>query len=99
MYIALLKYIKPLDLVDLALPDRTDWLDKQYQAGCFLASGKIASGDGGVIVVKPMPRGKLDALLASDPFVAQKLASYEVVDFKATRTAPELAKINEASLT
>lgn len=99
MYIVLLKYIKPLDIVDLALPDHVDWLNKQYEAGCFLASGKMVPREGGVIIVRPMPRGKLDALLAGDPFVAQKLATYEVVEFRATRTSPELAKLNESSLT
>jgi len=99
MYIVLLKYIKPLDIVDLALPDHVDWLNKQYEAGYFLASGKTVPREGGVIIVKPMQRGKLDALLACDPFVAQKLATYEVTEFRATRTAAELAKLNESSLT
>jgi hypothetical protein len=45
-----------------------------------------------------MPRGKLDALLATDPFAIRKLAKYQVVEFQATRTAPELARVNEAVL-
>lgn len=99
MYIVLLKFIKPLDVVDLALPDHVDWVTKQYEAGCFLASGRQVPPDGVVMIARGMPRGRLDALLMTDPYVVQRLAKYEVVEFRATRTAPELAKFNEAILT
>ncbi|MEV0680031.1 YciI family protein [Actinosynnema sp. NPDC050436] len=98
MYIVLLEYIKPLDEVDYALPDHVDWLNKQYQAGHFLASGRQVPRVGGVIIARPMLRGKLDALLATDPFAVQKLVRHRVVQFQATRTAPELTKVNEAAL-
>ncbi len=99
MYIVLLEYIKPLDEVDYALPEHVDWLNKQYEAGYFLVSGRQVPRVGGVIIARPMLRGKLDALLATDPFAQQKLVRYRVVEFQATRTAPELAKVNEAVLT
>jgi uncharacterized protein YciI len=100
MYIVLLKFIKPLDVVDLALPDHVDWVTKQYDAGCFLVSGRqVPPDEGAVIIARNMPRGRLDALLATDPWIVQRLAKYEVIEFRATRTAPELAKFNEAILT
>jgi hypothetical protein len=49
-----------------------------------------------VIITRPMSRGKLDAILASDPFSVQHLAQYEVIEFSPTKTAPELRQINEA---
>ncbi|MBM7811431.1 YciI family protein [Saccharothrix algeriensis] len=99
MYVVLLEYIKPLDEVDYSLPDHVDWLNKQYEAGHFLVSGRQVPRVGGVIIARPMPRGRLDALLATDPFAVNKLARYRVVEFQATRTAPELDKLNEAALT
>ena len=96
MYVVLLEYTAPLGEVDYALPDHVEWLEKQYAAGHFLASGRQVPRVGGVIIARPMARGKLDALLATDPFAIGKLAKYQVVEFQATRTAPELAKINEA---
>jgi hypothetical protein len=51
-----------------------------------------------VIITRPMPRGKLEALLATDPWAEQKLVKYEICEFEATRTAPELMKLNEAVL-
>ena len=95
MYIALLTYTAPETEVDYALPDHSEWLRKQFARGLFLVSGK---GDGvadQVILTRPIHRGKLDAVLASDPFVVKRLAKYEVIEFTATRTANELLAINE----
>jgi uncharacterized protein YciI len=96
MYVVLLTYTAPLEEVDYVLPDHAKWLDKHFQSGEFLASGRRNPSTGGVILVRPMPRGKLDAVLASDPFAIRHLAAYEVLEFAATRTAPELRLINEA---
>ncbi len=96
MYVVLLNYTAPIEEIDLALPDHVEWLTKQYEHGHFLASGRRNPRIGGVIISRPMSRGKLDAILASDPFSVQHLARYEVIEFSPTKTAPELRAINEA---
>jgi uncharacterized protein YciI len=98
MFIVLLKYAAPLEHIDYALPDHRAWVEKQYERGLFLASGRQVPRVGGVIITRPMPRGKLEALLATDPWAEQKLVKYEICEFEATRTAPELMKLNEAVL-
>ncbi|GGP60544.1 YciI family protein [Saccharothrix coeruleofusca] len=99
MYIVLVRYTKPLDQVDCYLPDHVRWLNRHYEEGHFLASGRQVPCDGCVIIARPMPRRRLDALLATDPFAVKHLARHEVVEFLASRTAPELARVNEAVLT
>lgn len=37
----------------------------------------------------------MDAILATDPFVARKLVRYEVIHFQALRSVPELAKYSD----
>lgn len=96
MYIALLTYTAPETEVDYALPDHSDWLRKQFTKGVFLVSGKGNGVADHVIITRSVLRGKLDAVLASDPFVIRRLARYEVIEFTATRTAQELLAINEA---
>jgi hypothetical protein len=49
-----------------------------------------------VLMVRPMSRGKLDAILATDPFSVHDYMRYEVIEFTAGRTAPELRLVNEA---
>src|SRR3954447_14809470 len=96
MYIALLTYTAPETEVDYALPDHSDWLRKQFTKGIFLVSGRGSGAADHVILTRPCLRGKLDAVLASDPFVVRRLARYDVIEFTATRTAQELLAINEA---
>jgi uncharacterized protein YciI len=96
MYIALLTYTAPETEVGYALPDHSNWLHTQFTRGIFLVSGKGSGAADQVILTRPVQRGKLDAVLASDPFVARRLARYEVIEFTATRTARELLAINEA---
>lgn len=96
MYIALLTYTAPETEVDYALPDHSDWLRKQFTKGVFLVSGKGNGAADHVILTRSVLRGRLDAILASDPFVLRRLARYEVIEFTATRTAQELLAINEA---
>ncbi|GGM43105.1 hypothetical protein GCM10012275_12600 [Longimycelium tulufanense] len=91
MYVVLLDYAAPLDQIDTYLPDHAEWLAVHYAEGHFLASGRRQPRTGGVIIARAMPRGQLDAILASDPFVVRRLVRYEVIEFSATRTAPALA--------
>lgn len=96
MYVVLLTYTAPLQEIDYTLPDHSEWLARQYEHGYLLTSGRRDAHLGEVMLVRQMPRLKLDALLASDPLMIQHLAHCEVVEFSATRTAPEMRSLNEA---
>lgn len=96
MYVVLVNYTAPLEEIDYALADHADWLTRHFESQHFLASGRRNPRIGGVIIARPMARGKLDAILATDPFALQHLATYEVIEFSATRTAAELSRVNEA---
>ncbi|MFF0145368.1 uncharacterized protein YciI [Amycolatopsis sulphurea] len=97
MYVVLLSYTAPSEEIDGALPEHHEWLGEQYDQGHFLASGAQRPRVGGVIIVRPMDRARLDAILATDPLAVRGLAQYEVIAFSPTRTAPELLLINEAA--
>ncbi|MEU3627993.1 hypothetical protein BS329_12630 [Amycolatopsis coloradensis] len=96
MYVVLLAYTAPIEEIDYVLPDHAEWLTRQYERGNFLASGRRDPRIGVVIIARPMARGKLDAILATDPFSVKHMAAYEVIEFSPTRTAPELRSVNEA---
>lgn len=96
MFVVLSTYTAPIEEIDLVLPDHAEWLTKHYQAGDFLLSGRRSPRVGGVILARQMLRGKLDAILATDPFSYRHMVRYEVIEFDATRTARQLNSINEA---
>jgi len=97
MYVVLLNYTATLDEIDAALGAHVAWLEKHYAQGNFVASGGRKPRTGGVIIAHRMDRGRLDEILVTDPFAVKGLAEYDVVEFAATKTAPELSAYKETS--
>ena len=86
-----LTYDAPLAAIDGAMADHVAWLERGYAEGLFVASGRKVPRTGGVILVRGAPV-EVEALVASDPFVARGLARAEVTAFTASMAAPALAE-------
>ena len=86
----LLTYVRPLAAVDALMREHVAWLNEQYAAGRFLVSGRRIPRTGGVIVARGDDRAEIEALVASDPFVAAGVATCVVIRFRASQTAPGL---------
>lgn len=97
MYIVLLHYLAPLSEVDEALPEHGEFLRKHLADKTFLMAGRLDPRTGGVIIARCESREKLDEILATDPFHRRKLAEYRVIEFRASRTIPELANFVDRS--
>jgi uncharacterized protein YciI len=92
MFVVLLQYTAPESDIDAQLVDHYEWVTRHYDSGDFIAAGHQIPRSGAVIIARAMLRGRLDAILATDPFALHKLVRYEVIEFQAHRTIPELAK-------
>jgi uncharacterized protein YciI len=90
VFVLLLTYVKPLAEVDALMRDHMAWLTEQYDAGRFLASGRRIPRTGGVIIANGDDREEIEALAASDPFVSGGVATCEVIQFRASQSAPGL---------
>ncbi|MDJ0345274.1 YciI family protein [Streptomyces sp. H10-C2] len=95
MFVLELTYTAPLEQVDAALADHVDWLDRQYAAGTFLASGRKEPRDGGVILAVAADRAAIEDLVAGDPFVTAGVCAYRITEFLATKTVPGLAEYRQ----
>ncbi len=93
MFVVVLTYQKPLELVDRCLAAHLVFLDEQYQAGTFLLSGRRVPRTGGVILAQAPDRASLQAVLEKDPFYREGLAHYETIEFQATRMQPALEAV------
>ncbi|MFG2568310.1 YciI family protein [Streptomyces sp. NPDC048567] len=91
MFVLELSYTAPMDRVDAALNAHVAWLDRQYEAGVFIASGRKNPRDGGVILAVGDDRAAIEALAATDPFVAEGVCAYRITEFIATKTSDALA--------
>lgn len=91
MFVVILKYVKPLSEVDLHLEGHVRFLDENYAAGNFLMSGRRVPRTGGVIVARAKSRDELEGILRQDPFYSNGVAEYDIVEFEASKKAPELS--------
>lgn len=88
MFIILLTYQKPVADIDRLMNQHVAWLKNHYATGLFIASGRRVPRTGGVILARSGDADALSAAMAEDPFVAHGAATFELVEFTPSMTAP-----------
>lgn len=88
MFVLLLTYVRPLEEVDALMREHMAWLNEHYASGRFVVSGRRVPRTGGVILARGDDREEIERIAAADPFVAGGVATCEVVQFRASQTAP-----------
>ncbi len=82
MIIALVHYDAPLEEVDRFLVEHRAYLAKFYAENKVIFSGRQSPPNGGVILFNlPTKEAVLD-VAKDDPFVINKVAHYELIEFK-----------------
>ena len=87
MYVLIVEYVVPLERVNELRPAHLEYLERHYADGTFLVSGRQDPPVGGLIVAADVDRDRLDALIATDPYVTEGAARYRVVRFTAAQVA------------
>jgi uncharacterized protein YciI len=85
MFIIALNYVKPLAEIERHLADHGAFLDRHYQLGQFIFSGRKNPRTGGVILAHRVTREELAAIIAEDPFNVAGVAEYEVTEVLPTK--------------
>ncbi|MET8127019.1 YciI family protein [Streptomyces sp. NPDC005065] len=91
MFVLELTYTAPVERADALMEAHVAWLDTQYAAGVFIASGRKNPRDGGVILAAGDDRAQIEKIAAADPFTAEGVCAYRITEFIATKTSDELA--------
>jgi len=90
MFVIELIYKSPLDKIDAQMGAHVAFLKKYYAAGNFLVSGRKVPRDGGIILAVGKTRGEIEAIIKQDPFVANGLAEFRVIEFRASQRADDI---------
>lgn len=93
MFIVSLTYISEISQIDKYLEAHIEYLDKNYDKGVFIASGRKVPRSGGVILATATSRSELEEVLNDDPFKIHNLADYELIEFVPTKSAPEFSSL------
>lgn len=90
MYIINITYKVDLFDVDRYISDHVDYLNKYYDNGTFILSGRKKPRTGGVILANADSRERLDEIVSEDPFYQHQLADYTVIEFESSKAAEGL---------
>ncbi len=90
MFVVSITYKVDLSEVDKYIAEHIESLDKFYEQGNFLASGRKVPRTGGIILAKADDKEALNVILAEDPFYKNGLAEYEVTEFMPSKYAAGL---------
>jgi uncharacterized protein YciI len=81
MFIIMLNYKKPLDIVEQYLAAHRAYLDEGYKKDFFVASGPKNPRTGGIIISQLKDREQLEKILQHDPFYTNNIIDYEIIEF------------------
>ena len=93
MYILELTYIKQLEEVDRHLEAHKVYLDKYYNSGYYLVSGRKVPRTGGMIIAQFANDNEVQHAIAEDPFLVHGIATYKVTQMKPTNSSEELKSV------
>lgn len=93
MFIVDLKYIVPLEKLDVHMTDHVKFLHKYYKLNLFLASGRKVPRTGGIILCLAKTREEVERIISEDPFYKLKLAEFTITEFLASQHHGDLKKL------
>lgn len=85
MFIVGLKYIKAIDEVEKYLSEHVKFLEKYYDIGKFICSGRKNPRTGGIILLNAENIDEVEKIISEDPFNINGIAEYEVIEFLPTK--------------
>lgn len=85
MFLVILRYKKPLAVVDEHLSGHRAFVDECYRNEILITSGPLIPRIGGVLISLLKDRAQVEAILKQDPFYIHQVADYEVLEFNPTR--------------
>lgn len=92
LFVIILRYLVSLEKIDALMPRHVAYLNKHYATGDFLVSGRQVPRTGGIIIARGKDRDAVEQLVKADPFVKQKLASADIIEFKASQVGKGLER-------
>jgi uncharacterized protein YciI len=84
MFVLISRFQRPLDEVNHSFASHSAWVQRQYESGRFLVSGRREPPIGGIIVARASSEQELQEVLSTDPYRQKGLAEYVIFAFEAT---------------
>ncbi|MGF6845354.1 uncharacterized protein YciI [Chitinophaga sp. W3I9] len=92
MFLIMLQYIRPVAAVEHYMEAHTAFLQKHFDSGRFILSGRRKPKSGSVILCNAATRREVEEIMSEDPLERFQLALYEIIEFEPTKYANTLGK-------
>ena len=94
MYIVNLNYTKEVSEVEKHLEEHIKFLEKYYEMGKFICSGRKNPRTGGVILLNAESLSEVEKIILENPFNINEIAEYEITEFFPTKYTRTHLKLN-----
>jgi uncharacterized protein YciI len=91
MQIVLLKFAENKEQAAQWMAAHNDWLKRGFDDGVFLMAGSLQPRRGGAILANAASLDVLQARVADDPFVVERVVEAEILDVTPARADQRLA--------
>ncbi|MDM1556692.1 MULTISPECIES: YciI family protein [Chryseobacterium] len=81
MFIISLTYKVAIENIEHYLPEHNSFLQKYYDLGLFIASGRKEPRTGGIIICKADSKDEVRKIIQEDPFHIHQVADYDITEF------------------
>lgn len=81
MYIISLTYKVSINRIESLIPEHNAFLQKYYDSGQFIASGRKEPRTGGIIIANAESKNEIKLIISKDPFYIHQIADYEITAF------------------
>jgi len=85
LFILELTYQKDLSQVEKFLPPHNQYLQKNYDSGHFICSGRKNPRTGGIILARLSSKDEAQSIIKEDPFLIHGIATYSIIEFVPTK--------------
>lgn len=96
LFVIVLTYVAPIDQIDAAGKEHVAWLQRGYDQGVFLASGRRLPRTGGIILASAASIEEVEAWMHLDPFQSRGMATAEIFPFEANMASEAMKTALEA---
>lgn len=97
MFVIILSYTKPIEIIDKIRPQHLEFLDKYFAKNIFVASGRQVPLKGGVIMAACNSRSEIEEIIKEDPFYKEQVAEFEIIEFNPGKVHPDIGKLVTAA--
>lgn len=93
LFIIDLNYQAPLEKLDEAMKAHVEFLDKHYEAGDFITSGRKVPRTGGIIIARAKSKEEVDQWMQEDPFYKERLSDFTITEFITSQAQPLIREL------